>query len=133
MTPQVLRGALEKKENLHRHQNNHNSSNNNNSNNRCKMNNIRLLLRDLAAPGAVAGAGALADTPAVDLDIAAPGAAAASAATVPFSAMIAVVAVPTSSSSRYGYRCWLDAAGDVVGSGYVGAHAAVVLDLADPS
>ena len=49
------RDALRTKtENLHRHQNNHNSSNNNNSNNRCKMNNIRLLLRDLAAPGAVA-------------------------------------------------------------------------------
>ena len=97
------------------------------------MNNIRLLLRDLAAPGAVACAGAVADSAAVDLDIAAPGAAAASAAAVPFSDMIAVVAVPTSSSSRDGYRCWLDAAGDVVGSGYVGAHAAVVLDLADPS
>ena len=53
--PWGKRGALRTKtENLHRHQNNHNSSNNNNSNNRCKINNIRLLLRDLAAPGAVA-------------------------------------------------------------------------------
>ena len=97
------------------------------------MNDIRRLLRGLAAPGAVACAGAVADSAAVDLDIAAPGAAAASAAAVPFSYMIAVVAVPTSSSSRDGYRCWLDAAGDVVGSGYDGAHAAVVLDLAHPS
>ena len=37
------------------------------------MNNIRLLLRGLAAPGAVACVGAVADTAAVDLDIAAPG------------------------------------------------------------
>ena len=41
------------------------------------MNNIRLLLRDLAAPAAVACAGDVADSAAVDLDIAAPGAAAA--------------------------------------------------------
>ena len=54
----VWRGArLGGKENLHRHQNSDVSSNNNTNANSCKINCIRLILRDMAAPGDVAGDG----------------------------------------------------------------------------
>ena len=80
------------------------------------MNNIRLLLRGLAAPGAVACAGAVADTAAVDLDIAAPGLLlrdlAAPGADACAGAVADTAAVDLDIAA--GYKCWIDAAGDVV-------------------